>query len=272
MPCNRKLRIFYYDKEFVDAILKIGFSDTYFKNEIKYRTNPKVDFIPPIIKSGERWYREKILYGYGLVRVSEPNYSIGVNNVLEGLRMLYTSSYHQVPVSEYLPRLTSNLTSRMKVLKEVKHISTIGYIEHVVGRIREILSHSNLQIPLVLSHGDLQTGNIFVDKNTGKVVVYDWETAGVRSIWYDMGRLLLYSQRKGRYAEMVEGRNHPETKAKILYMDSEKNYPMDEVMAILVLEELVAFAEEICELPGVIGIEIMDRLTDELAQTELFKA
>lgn len=272
MPCNRKLRIFYYDKEYVDAILKVGFSDAYFKNEIKYRTNPLNGFIPPIIQSGERWYREEILYGYGLVRTHEPQYSKGVNSVLDGLKFLYTASYHCTPAKEYFYKLKESIINRLEILETVKHVPTIPYIKSVVEKAEGIISTSRIQVPLILSHGDLQTGNIFVDKKSGKVVVYDWETAGSRSIWYDMGRLLLYSQRKGRYAEMVEGRNNPDIKSKILYMDSEKDYPMDEVISILVMEELVAFAEEICELPGSIGVEIMDRLTDELQQTELFKA
>ena len=128
-----------------------------------------------------------------------------------------------------------------------------------------------MSVPLVISHGDLQTGNILVEDITGKVCIYDWETAGERSVWYDMGRFLLYSQRKGRYAYMVNHRTSQEVKEALLQFDDDKQREIEVVIAVLVLEELVAFTDEICELPGTMGSEIMDRLTEELKQTSLFQ-
>lgn len=272
MPCNRKLRIFYYDKGYVDAILKDGFNDSYFKNEIKYRVNPKYSFIPPVISHGDRWYREEILFGYGLVRVHEPQYSIGVNSVVAGIKGLYKDSLRYKQVTEYEQELSQYVLERIDVLKITKKIPTTDYIRSVINTCYAILEKSQLNVPIVVSHGDLQTGNIFVDKKTGETIVYDWETASPRSIWYDMGRFILYSQRAGRYAQMVNNRNTEEVRNALLLMDSQKSYNMDEVIAVLVLEELVAFTQEICELPGEVGAEIMDRLTVELEQTNLFVA
>ena len=122
---------------------------------------------------------------------------------------------------------------------------------------------------MAVTHGDLQTGNILIEEATGKVCIYDWETAGERSVWYDMGRFLLYSQRKDKYAYMVNHRAEKQVKDSLLMFDSNKERNMDLVIAVLVLEELVAFTDEICDLPGAMGTEIMDRLTDELKQTFL---
>ena len=39
-------------------------------------------------------------------------------------------------------------------------------------------------ITITLSHGDLQPGNVWVDKD-GKIFIIDWESWNQRSIWYD---------------------------------------------------------------------------------------
>jgi len=270
MPCNRKIRIFDYKDGVVDAILKTGFNDTYFKNEMKYRVNPEYSFIPPVIANGERWYREKIIVGTGLVRIKEPLYSEVCKTVLDDVRLMIVKSYHYEDITPYTRRIIAKIKGKLPVLRDTKHIGNIDYIETVLDKISKYVAEYPLRVPLVISHGDLQTGNIMYDTRTKRVFIYDWETAGERSIWFDMGKLLLYSQRKGRYAYMIEHRDDQEVKDKLLMLDDRTDYPMTHLISILVLEELEFFVEEILDLPGTMGAEIMDRLTDELKQTTLF--
>ena len=269
MPCNRKIRIFNYREGYVDAILKVGFSDNNFKNELKYRQQPEFDFIPGLLKSGERWYRESIIKGTGLVRLPEPTYSEKVDEIKNLLAPFYAAHFHEVKASEYGLKLAEYVELKLPILKEEKKIESTDYIQAVLDKCLELIHQNDASIPMVVSHGDLQTGNILIEDTTGKVFIYDWETACERSVWYDMGRLLLYSQRKDKYSYMVSHRTEKQVKENLLMFDAKKNRNMDLVIAVLVLEELVAFADEICDLPGAMGTEIMDRLTDELKQTSI---
>ena len=271
MPCNRKIRIFNYREGYVDAILKVGFSDNHFKNELKYRQRPEFDFIPGLLRSGSRWYREIIIKGTGLVRIPEPSYSEKVEEIKLLLKPFYAAHLHQTKIVEYCNQLVQYLESKLPILKKEKHIESTGYLQNVIRKSLSIIGEQEMFVPLVISHGDLQTGNILVEDTTGRVYIYDWETADERSVWYDMGRFLLYSQRKGRYAYMVNHRTSQEVKEALLQFDDDKQREMEIVVAVLVLEELVAFTDEICELPGTMGSEIMDRLTEELKQTSLFQ-
>ena len=267
MPCNRKIRVFDYGGGYVDAILKVGFNDTYFKNELKYRVNPKYEFIPPFIQYGDRWYREALLTGRALVRLNESQYDTAVKKTKEEIGKLYSDTKHYESINAYCQRLENHIKDKLPLLKGQKGIS-IEYVQVVLNKISEYIKGIDIQVPLVTSHGDLQTGNIMVNE-AGVVTIYDWETAGERSIWFDMGKLLLYSQRKGRYAYMIENRDDKSVKDALLAFD-DKQYPMTHIISILVLEEIAFFVDEICDLPGAMGTEIMDRLTDELKLTTLF--
>lgn len=269
MPCNRKIRIFNYREGYVDAILKVGFSDNNFKNELKFRQQPEFDFIPGLLKCGERWYRESIIKGTGLVRLPEPKYSEKVAEIKKLLAPFYAAHLHEVKASEYGLKLAEYVESKLPFLKEEKHIKTTDYIQAVLDKCLELIRQYDTAIPMVVSHGDLQTGNILIEDTTGKVFIYDWETACERSVWYDMGRFLLYSQRKDKYSYMVNHRTEKQVKESLLMFDASNDCNMDLVIAVLVLEELVAFTDEICDLPGAMGTEIMDRLTDELKQTSI---
>lgn len=268
LPCNRKIRIFDYGKGYVDAILKVGFNDTYFQNELKYRAKPEYGFIPPFKEYGNRWYREAILSGRALVRIGEPAYSEAVENTKKEIYKLYEKTLHHEDIISYSNRLVDSIQKKLPLLVKKKGMS-VKYVNDVLDKCQKYVNGSNIKVPLVISHGDLQTGNIMVGKS-GEITIYDWETAGERSIWFDMGKLLLYSQRKGGYAHMIDNRDNEDVCSKLMSLDNKK-YPMTNVIAVLVLEEMEFFVDEIIDLPETMGVEIMDRLTDELKETALFR-
>lgn len=270
MPCNRKIRVFNYRKGYVDAILKVGFNDNCFKKELKYRQQPEFGFIPGLLNYGDRWYRETIIRGSGLVRLPEPYYSEKVEEIKRLLKPFYESHKYITSAEEYCKKLSHIIESRIPILVNEKHIDTTDYLLEVVNHCLEVVSNKDENVPMVISHGDLQTGNILIEETSGKVYIYDWETAGERSVWYDMGRFMLYSQRRDKYAHMVNHRDEKPVKAALLTFDENKERNMDVVIATLVLEEIVAFIDEICDLPGQMGTEILDRLTEELKRTFLY--
>lgn len=59
-----------------------------------------------------------------------------------------------------------------------------------------------LSVPTCISHGDLQEGNIWVT-NDSRVLIYDWETCGRRSVWYDPATLYCRMRSKGRDYDLL---------------------------------------------------------------------
>jgi thiamine kinase-like enzyme len=264
MPCNRKIRIFDYKLHTVDSILKDGFNDYYFKNEVNVRTKEEYSFVPSIIIFGDRWYRENIIEGRGLVRINKKYYGTYCNKVIDDLRTISTKTLHYISANIYSQQLVDNITSKIQFFSEKKQIVSTGYLYYILHKAESILSNSDISIPLVFSHGDLQTGNIWVNQTTNRVTLLDWETAKERSLWYDCATLLLSIRRKNMFSAMVSNMNDTNIIGDLLLLDTKKDYNMKTVMATLILEEMTFFVDEIFDLPDSLGAEIIDRFIYEM--------
>ena len=266
VPGNRKLKIFRHDKGYVDSILKDGFSDYYFKKELEVRKESKYDFILGILDYGERWYREKIIRGRCLVRVSPNRYDGYLKQVLSDLSIFYAGNTKEVNAGQYICRLAEEYTDKLQKVIESKHIKCGDKIERVIDGVKDTLGESNILIPITLTHGDLQTGNVFLDEQKKKIYIIDWETVKKKSIWYDSATVLCETRRKNKFSDMVNNRNDLETKQKVLYFDSDKEREMNLVVGVLLMEELGFFLDEIIDLPGEMGAEIIERYEYEIDQ------
>ena len=266
MACNRKIRIFDFKNRFVDAIIKVGYHDYYFKNEIKARTTLNYPFIPCIDKIGPRWYREKILDGSGLVRTAPGKYEKYCNEVLSDIRKLYIDYGSSITLSDYANRLDETLRKGIKQLHINKGITDLTYLESIKNKTLDLLRNDDMSVPITLSHGDLQTGNIIVDEKQDKVTIYDWETFGERSVWFDCSRLLLYSVRRENFIHMVNQYEDKEIKDSLLILDNNKNRNMKQVVAVLVLEDMIFRIDEVVDLPGKIGTEGIIHLENTLKE------
>lgn len=259
MACNRKIRIFDFKKGYVDAILKVGYPDNYFKKEIEARTRLKYPFIPGIERIGDRWYRELVLDGSGLVRTSPGNYEKYCNEVISDIQQLYVDYGYTQPMSDYKKKIDVELCIGLDDIKNKKGIKDLNYIVGVKDYCVGLMKDSDEIIPITLSHGDLQTGNIIVDDKNERVTIYDWETFGERSVWFDCSRLLLFSVRREKFIYMAMNYENEEVKKSLLILDNNKNRNMQLVMAVLILEDMKYRIDEILSLPGNMGVsEISD--------------
>ena len=77
-----------------------------------------------------------------------------------------------------------------------KNIKYYKEMSNIIEVLKNITLNKKYNINLVLSHGDLQSGNIWVDKN-GEALILDWETHSLRSQWYDK-LVLEKSLRRGK--------------------------------------------------------------------------
>lgn len=264
MPSNRKIRIYDYKKGYVDSILKVGFHDNYFKNEIKYRTNPQFDYILPVEECGDRWYREKLLRGRCLVRVSDGDYEKYLQDVVTDLRMMYARTNSSVLVADYISGMVNKYTPILDCIVREKHITCAEKLHQVMNWCKKVANTTDMRVPVAMTHGDLQTGNIYIDEENDKAYIIDWETAKKRSIWYDAATVMCSTRRKDKFSYMINHCEEEAVKGKILTFDNNPQCNMDVVRAVLLMEEMGFFLEEIVDLPRDMGSEIIERYEYEI--------
>lgn len=264
IPGNRKLKIFRHDKGYVDSILKVGFNDYYFNKELEVRKKPRFDFILGVLEYGERWYREALLTGRCLVRVSPARYNSYLTRVISDLSLFYECYTKEIVVGPYINRLAEEYKNKLKLIEDAKHIKCGDKIRRVIDFVIEKYGASKEAILTTLTHGDLQTGNVFLDEKTDGLYIIDWETVKEKSIWYDSATILCETRRKDKFSSMINSRYNPDTQLRILHFDTSTHRDMNIVASVLILEELGFFLDEIIDLPGDMGSEIIERYEHEI--------
>lgn len=266
-PCNRKIRIFNFENNTVDSIVKESFTKKYFNNEVKFRIQNTYSFVPAILDYGENWYREPLLPGQPLARVTNENqYIKSCYDAISFLKTIADSTLKLINVDDYTTELLKTIDKLIKISKVKKKISTGDNIYHIAQSACKRAKFLQCKVPLVLSHGDLQSGNIWVDTKKGETFVIDWETNGLRSIWYDSATLLLSTRRHNGMINMVKDRNTEKVKKAVLFNDSNKEYDMDAVIGILILEDIIFYLEDNLELQLDWGGDLIDRYGKQLMQ------
>ena len=180
-PCNKKYRIFDFSKNVVDVIAKSGFPKNDLENEIAFRTQNKEEFIPELVFSTDNGYREKIIDGLPLARISE-NFEELKTKAIDTLYGFAEKNgmTHTVKVSDYIEELNERILNFIQ--DDRKNIDKELLLD-VVSKL-SLIADKESSVELTLSHGDLQSGNIWIEKG-GKLYIIDWESWGKRSTEYD---------------------------------------------------------------------------------------
>ena len=256
-PQNRSVRFFDYDTMTVDCIIKSGFTSKYFANQLAFRKKYHYDFMLPLLDNGDKWFREPVLTGHPLARVTnEALYQKSMSNALAGIAQLAEDTITYEESAVYVQTLLSKIKTLLEEAKQRKHIVYGRETLQMAQQNVELCIAHPMQIPLCMSHGDFQSGNIWVDQNK-KTWIYDWETAGKRSIWYDSA-VLCYSLRRiyGWQAFYRE-----KTPASICACDPQKARTEEEfnvIKAVIFLEDIIFYLEDMLELPKDWGAQIYD--------------
>lgn len=268
IPSNRKIRIYEYGKGYVDSILKDGFNDFYFNNEIEVRKQPKYDFILGLLDYGHRWYREKLLRGRCLVRCSGEEYQTYLSQTIRDLEVFYKEHRVDIPVKQYVEKLMPDYESKIVKIEKKKHIQCGDKLRSILAKTQKVCERSNDNISLTLTHGDLQTGNIYVDEENKKLYIIDWETVKQKSVWYDAATVMCSTRRANKFSEMINNRFDKSVQEKLFIFDKQPVHNLNLVAAILILEELGFFLDEIVDLPNDMGSEIIERFEHEIDQID----
>ena len=261
LPQNRSIRIFDYDSMTVDCVVKHGFSNKYFANQINFRRDYSYDFVIKTLESGERYFKERIMLGNPLARVANnENYDRAQKQAVKYIDTLTTDTLHYVSVDEYAIPLIGRLREKMLEAQENKQFSAFEIFHSIINYLEEYFSDKHFQIPVSMSHGDLQSGNIWLEKN-GEVKIYDWETAAERSVWYDRATLLYSTRRAGGLEAFCD-----ETDMTQVVKDNGTDAGEKDIKNIVILEDLAFYLDDVSELPLDFGTSIFDAYCNRLAK------
>lgn len=265
-PNNRSIRFFHYKTGTVGCVVKDGFSDRYFQNQLQFRLKYDYPFLLPMMRWGDRWFVEPILEGHPLARVTDrKSYQKGLRDALDGIRQLASDTLCYEDFRQYLTRLERQVLIQLETAKQTKHIASYSQTEQLVAQIRGLTQSLPKQIPVCTGHGDLQTGNIWVDKQ-GKTLIYDWETVGVRSIWYDSAVLQYALRRENGWHSFLTDLSAAGAFLTSPSLRSEQPAP-SAVKCTVMLEDILFRLEDMLELPQDWGAEIYDTYIMNLFQT-----
>lgn len=253
-PQNRSIRIFDYDAMTVDCIVKSGFTSTYFANQLAFRKTYRYDFVPALIDCGDNWFRERIMRGHALARVTdEQAYAAAEQQAVRHIAQLAQDTLRTTDAG-YIHTLAEDIQDKLIRAEAEKHITTAAALKNVVDAIEA--RTAEMPIPLVISHGDLQSGNIWLE-NDGRVWVYDWETQKQRSVWYDSATLLFATRRAGGLERMMASEHAEE----LFACDRETARTPAAIRTAkdtVLLEDMLFYLEDMLELPGTDGADIFE--------------
>lgn len=258
-PCNKKIRLFDFEQGIVYTVLKDGFPDTYIKRETAFRMKMANDFIPTILEAKSNSYSERIIQGRPLARINDSLFVEDYKKKAYDLVLSLTTQEKLVNAKKYLKCLALECEKVLDQKLEYKD----GMI---VWKIFEYIASEmpNENIPLLLSHGDLQPGNIWMDDERNRLIIIDWETVKDRSPFYDYAALY-WNLRKdknmqGLYERLLNQSRHLSHK----YQCSEKT-----IALIILAEELAYQTEELGSFPKKIGIKEYEQVIDQYTHLKL---
>lgn len=257
-PCNKKLRLFDFDRGIVHTILKDGFPDTYIERETKFRKANAGVFIPAIIESSKGYYSERIINGRPLARIDDTAFVDRCK--IEAIQLIFSLTHEKkcINVNEYIASLAQR---SLRILNDKPAFADKETVGLIFNALREKIDG---QIQLVTSHGDLQPGNIWIENETDKLIIIDWETVGTRSIFYDYAALYL-GMRRNKNTQDFYGRFVKHEFPTYMKMDCSAITLAKVVLA----EELLYQTEELVSFPDTIGIKEYEQIINQYKQLKL---
>lgn len=251
-PCNKKIRLFDFSTGVVYTVLKEGFPDIYIKRETAFRLNAKAKFVPRIVESGNGCYSEVIIKkGKPLARIRDVVYV--EEKKQESLRLLSSLSPQprEVMVKAYIDELKERCR---KMLATKGGFAEVERTTAIFDRLQKEVQ--DCRVGLVMSHGDFQPGNIWIDEE-GEIIIIDWETVKERSPYYDYAALYCSLRNHGGmkgFCERVLSDKH---------LSDVEACPAKTVLTLILAEELEYQTEELISFPGKMGVNMyIDKLIE----------
>lgn len=187
-PCNKKYRIFTFDSQTVSVTPKDGFPVFDLINEIDFRCEHTADFIKPIFQRWDYGYTEQIINGYPLARAGKRTKAL-TEKAFTLWQSYIAPMIEEVPLMAYAAELEANVMTLCERAVVEKPGFKVQPARDLCHQYVAFLQAAGGIVHVSLSHGDLQPGNIWVEKGTDKIYLIDWESYARRSVWYDQATL-----------------------------------------------------------------------------------
>ena len=168
---------------------KDGFPTDDLQQEIQFRTTHTADFIPGLLCSDKTGYTETVIDGCPVARTGAQ-----MNDLCDRAFTIWSEYIRphtqQLPGAEYARQLTEKMQQLQEKAEKLGKQVDMSAFWKVAEGLLAVLRAGEETVPVSLSHGDLQPGNIWVENETDKIYIIDWESWQNRSVWYD--RAMLY--------------------------------------------------------------------------------
>lgn len=257
-PCNRKIRLFDFASGLVYTVLKDGMPDIYINHEIKFRLNTDAPFVPKITNCGEGCYSEQIIKnGRPLARIQDESFVEEKKGESLDLLLSLTGDRERLSAKEYLYQIKERC---MTMLRAKEGFDNESIVSGIFDKLNDSLHECEME--LVISHGDFQPGNIWIDAN-GKIVIIDWETVKKRSPFYDYATLYCRLRNHGGLQHLCTRIKENE------HLSTIYNCPVSSVLRIILAEELEFRTEELLNFPGTMGTDIYNDFITDLKSINL---
>lgn len=230
LPGNRTNRYFDFDNGLVDCVTKSGYDTSLMEKQLKFRKKYRYPFVPDVVAQGDYWYREHIMSGYALARMTNQiKYEKAREEAIHCLGLLVKDTMMIYTPKSYIKLLNEQLEAIFVKIGTDITVSIKESAELIIHKLELWLKQFPMDVPISMSHGDFQEGNIWVNLNCS-VTIYDWETNGLRSVWYDLVTLLMNLRNTIGSGTL---RNYILNSDEYLVFDSRKNYLSQEKETIL---------------------------------------
>ena len=263
---NRSIRIFDFREGITISMQKESFTSKYFQNQLRFRSNNNAPFIPEFLAFGDNWFEERILPGNSLARETNENkYFAAESETIKNVLSLISNSLEFVNTFEYINSLRNQITNLLSIAVEQKGVKSYQFACEYLEKLCRSLKQASVTIPVALSHGDLQAGNIWLENE--KVWIIDWETIAKRSIWFDMTTLRYSTRYYGGIKQLVLDMDMEDTKASMLG-GQKCDWCIRNMISVFLLEDLLFYLEDMMELPQDGGRDSFDIYMTEVQEID----
>jgi len=183
IPGNHRIRFYDSVHNAITTVLKSNEDSIFIKNDISIRTRYPLTYCPKILSYGDGWYIESVILGNHINR----GYTAEVKN--KYIKMLYDRhcaellrpSMNEVSAGEHYNNIVNLIKEHLGKLDSVDEI-VYDAVVLLEARIVQ-LKKSSVYIPVCITHGDFQEGNILIADNG--TFILDWENMNMRFCLYD---------------------------------------------------------------------------------------
>ncbi|MEM7315111.1 MAG: phosphotransferase, partial [Planctomycetota bacterium] len=189
IPGNQKIRILNHRAGTSTCLLKNGFSDEAFKNEIRARQLAAQHDVPVprLDQVSDRWFTEQYVSATPLNRLDSPErVSQFLKNAVSALKTFVSQTQQQVLLSDYTDGLVSEMQSYVGRNNRYKpqFRDAIQTRVHDLQQLAMESADADEEVVTAETHGDFQPANILVRDEDYWLI--DWENSRRRQSSYDL--------------------------------------------------------------------------------------